>query len=207
VLIFKEAVFLHVPKTGGTWVKAAVTNAGLEFEEYFVEGDAHGDLSYCPFRDRFIFAFVREPLSLYRSYWRYKMGQSGMTTNWDAQNPFDVEYAAPTFEGFVENVLRLEPGWCSRMFEDYVGPPTCEINFVGRFESLVDDLVQALRMTGATFDERAIRATSPINVSTVAPALAQWRNDLAQRVRHSEHMAIKRFGYSRESGRVCGPEE
>ena len=65
MLIFKDAVFLHVPKTGGTWVKTAVKNAGIEFEEYIVDGDIHGDLSYCPHKDRFIFAFVREPLRLY----------------------------------------------------------------------------------------------------------------------------------------------
>jgi len=191
VLIFKNAVFLHVPKTGGTWVKAAVANAGLDFEECIVDGDPHGDLSYCPFPDRFIFAFVREPLSLYRSYWRFKM-----TTVWDARNPFDVECAAPTFEGFVDNVLRLEPAWCSRTFEDYVGPPTGEINFVGRFEALVHDLIRALRLVGATFDERVIRATPPMNVSSVNPDLAQWSDDLAERVRRSEHSSIRRFGYS-----------
>src|SRR5438876_9097192 len=107
MLIFKDAVFLHVPKTGGTWVKAAVTNARLDFEDYIVDGDPHGDLSNCPFRDRFIFAFVREPLSRYRSYWRFKMGQFQMNTDWDTRNPFDEACAALTFEGFVENVLRL----------------------------------------------------------------------------------------------------
>jgi hypothetical protein len=190
VLIFKNAVFLHVPKTGGTWVKAAVTNAAIEFEEYIVDGDVHGDLSYCPFRDRFIFAFVREPLSLYASYWRFKV--SG---GWDPRNPFDVDCAAPSFVGFVENVLRLEPAWCSRMFEDYVGPRTDEIGFVGRFESLVDGLVRALQMSGETFDERAIRDTPPSNVNSVNPTLATWPCDLAQMVRHSEREAIQRFGY------------
>jgi hypothetical protein len=128
MLIFRNAVFLHVPKTGGTWVKAAVANAGLDFDEYIVDGDIHGDLSYCPFPDRFIFAFVREPLSLYQAYWRFKV-----MAGWDARNPFDMACRAAAFDGFVENVLRLEPAWCSRMFDDYVGPaPEQEISFVGR---------------------------------------------------------------------------
>ena len=190
MLIFKNAVFLHVPKTGGTWVKAAVTNAAIEFEEYIVDGDVHGDLSYCPFRDRFIFAFVREPLSLYAWSWRFKA--SG---GWDPRNPFDVHCAAPSFVGFVENVLRLEPAWCSRMFEDYVGPRTDEIGFVGRFESLVDGLVRGLQLSGETFDERAIRDTPPSNVSSVNPTLATWPCELAEMVRRSEREAIRRFGY------------
>lgn len=196
MLIFKNAVFLHIPKTGGTWVAAAVKNAGLDFCNYLVDDDIHGDLSCCPFQNRFIFAFVREPLSLYRSYWRYKMGQSNMTTEWDAKNPFDVSCAARTFDGFVENVLRLHPAWCSTMFEDYVGQPNNEIHFVGRFESLADDLVRALAMSGTTFNECAIRDTPPMNVSRVNPDLARWSDDLAQRVRRSEDAAIRRFRYN-----------
>ena len=192
MLIFENAVFLHVPKTGGTWVKTAVTNAGIPFEEYIVDDDIHGDLSYCPHRDRFIFAFVREPLSLYQAYWRFKI-----MAGWDHRNPFDLDCAAPTFDRFVENVLQLEPAWCSRMFEDYVGrTPADEINFVGRYESLGDDLVRALGMIGSSFDERTIRMTPPVNISNVNHELTRWTPELAARVRSSEQRAILRFGYA-----------
>jgi hypothetical protein len=191
VLIFSNAVFLHVPKTGGTWVKAAVARAGIEFDEYIVDGDIHGDLSYCPCRDRFTFAFVREPLSLYQAYWRFKT-----MVGWDARNPFDMDTQATAFDAWVENVLRLEPAWCSRMFEDYVGrTPEEGIDFVGRYESLADDLVRALRMIGISFHEQAIRETPPVNVSNVSHALTQWKAELAARVRTSEQRAIARFGY------------
>ena len=191
MLIFEKSVFLHVPKTGGTWVKAAVRNAGIPFEEYIVDGDIHGDLSCCPHKDRFIFAFVREPLSLYQAYWRFKI-----MAGWDHRNPFDMDCAAPTFTGFVENVLRLEPGWCSRMFNDYVGRPSVdEVDFIGRYESLTEDLIRALAATGVPFDGRAIRATPPVNVSTVSHELTRWPPELAERVRRSEQDAIRRFGY------------
>jgi hypothetical protein len=190
MLIFDRAIFLHVPKTGGTWVKAAAANAGLRFEEHLVDGDIHGDLSYCPFPDRFIFAFVREPLSLYKAYWRFKLKQG-----WDERSPFDKDCKAPTFAAFVENVLRREPAWCTRMFEGYVGPPEREIDFVGRYESLADDLVEALRLSGAAFDEQALRATAPVNVSGVPHALSACSAELADRVQLSEHRAIRRFGY------------
>ena len=135
MLIFKNAVFLHVPKTGGTWVKAAVSNAGIEFEEYLVDGDIHGDLSYCPFRDRFIFAFVREPLSVYQAVLAFQddgwLGPAQSVRH--GLCSADVPH-------LLENVLRLEPAWCSRMFEDYVGRTVAdEISFVGRYEALADD--------------------------------------------------------------------
>lgn len=190
MLIFDHAVFLDVPNTGGTWVKAAVANARIRFDEYLVDGDIHGDLSYCPYRDRFIFAFVREPLSLYKAYWRLKIKEG-----WDERRPFDVECAAPTFRAFVENVLRREPAWCTRMFENYVGPPEREISFIGRYESLVDDLVGALQLCGATFDECALRATPPVSVSGVPRELTACSVELADRVRLSEQGAIRRFGY------------
>lgn len=80
------------------------------------------------------------------------------------------------------------------MFEDYVGPPDNEIDFVGRFESLADDLVRALRMIGAAFDEQTVRETLPVNVSHTAVDLAVWSEELAQRVRSSEAAAMTRFG-------------
>jgi hypothetical protein len=130
---------------------------------------------------------VREPVSLYRSYWRFK-SQAG----WDEQNPFDVACAAPTPSGFVENVLRLEPAWCSRLFEDYVGPPAQEIDFIGRFESLGADLIRALTLAGEAVDERAILETPPVNVST---GEVTFSPELVARVRSSEQRCISRFGY------------
>lgn len=188
VLIFRNAIFLHVPKTGGTWVKTAVRNAGVACEEFLVDGDVHGDRAYCPFPSRFIFAFVREPLSLYQSYWRFKTG-----VGWDERNPFDAACSAPRFSDFVDNVLRLEPAWCSRMFEDYVGTPANEIGFIGRFESLADDLVTALERIGEPFDERAIRETPVVNASMGAAVFGPGQE---AKVRLSEARCISRFGYA-----------
>src|SRR5262245_12966531 len=116
---------------------------------------------------------------------------------WDSRNPFDTDCASSTFHGFVENVLRLEPAWCSRMFEDYVGRSReQEIDFVGRFESLADDLIRALRMAGTSFDPEAIRSTPPVNASTVSRDLSRWTQELAGRVQRSERRAILRFGYT-----------
>ena len=188
MLIFQRAVFLHVPKTGGSWVTMAARTAGCRFENFAVDGDNHADLSYCPHRDRFIFAFVRHPLALYRSYWRFKIGGG-----WDARNPFDMDCRADTFQAFVENVVTRYPGWCSSMFEDYVGPPDRPIDFIGRHETLADDLVRALRTAGEPFDEGMLRATPPVNASR--PYEAIWTPALVDAVVESEERTLRRFGY------------
>ena len=100
MLIFRKAVFLHVPKTGGSWVSEAARAVGVPFEEHFAHGDQHGDLSYCPYPTRFKFAFVRHPLDL---SWLVLAIQDGC--EWDSLNPFDVSCGASSFEGFVDNVL------------------------------------------------------------------------------------------------------
>jgi hypothetical protein len=190
MLILATAVFLHVPKTGGTWVKEALTRAGGRFTEYLVDGDCHGDLSYCPCPERFKIAFVRHPCTLYRSYWRYKVA-----SGWDSMNPFDVECRADCFNAFTRNVLDRYPGWCSRMFEDYVGSPDRPIEFIGRFERLADDLVAALRQAGIRFDEAKLRSTPPLNV-TERPGSDMWSRDLQEMVAISEREALVRFGYA-----------
>ena len=188
MLILQKAVFLHVPKTGGTWVREAIRAAGVSFEELLVEGDQHADLSYCPRLDTFKFAFVRHPLSLYQSYWRFKVANQ-----WDSLNPFDMDCAAPSFNRFVENVLAKHPRWCSRMFEDYVGVADQEIEFIGRFERLEADLTRALTLVGETFDEAAISRTPPVNAS-VGPS-PSWSPQLVSAIQHSERDAMTRFGY------------
>lgn len=191
MLIFSNAVFLHVPKTGGTWVREACRAAGASFSEYLVDNDLHGDLSYCPCPERFKFAFVRHPCDLYSSYWRFKMVEG-----WDPLNPFDMDCHADTFEGFVRKVLSVYPGWCSRMFEDYVGRPASEIQFIGRFERLADDLVLALCEAGESFDEAPLRALPARNVSTWPGGRSAWTRALASAIHESERDAFARFHYS-----------
>jgi hypothetical protein len=191
MLLFERAVFLHVPKTGGTWVREAVAAAGARFEEYRVDDDVHADLSYCPCPEKFKFAFVRHPCDMYGSYWRFKMREG-----WDPRNPFDLECGSDAFPTFVRNVLKKEPGWCTRMFMDYVGPPARSIEFVGHFEHLQDDLVRALMQAGELFDERQLRATPAVNTSRWPGGSNAWTPDLIEGIRQSEAAAFDRFGYS-----------
>jgi hypothetical protein len=148
-------------------------------------------LSHCPHPGRFRFAFVRHPVEFYRSYWRFKMG-----AGWDPANPLDMDCAATDFPAFVRNVLRLYPGMCGRLYQDYVGPPGGEIEFIGRHERLADDLILALRLIGERVDEAAIRACPPRNVSDRARFPAEYSRDLEEAVRRAEAPALERFGYA-----------
>lgn len=96
MLILPNSCFLHVAKTGGSWVKKAIKASGIEYEEYSIDGNPHIGLSECPVPDKFKFAFVRHPIDLYRSYWQFKM-----TNEWDVKNQLDMDCKSDKFNEFI----------------------------------------------------------------------------------------------------------
>ncbi|MES2604320.1 MAG: hypothetical protein V4603_05245 [Pseudomonadota bacterium] len=190
VLILPKSCFLHVPKTGGSWVRKAIKAAGIACEDFSLGDNHHPGLADCPCPDKFKFAFVRHPLSLYRSYWQYKM-----TYGWDAGNLIDNECRADNFHTFVTNVLEKLPGIYSRSLHEFVGPPDQPIEFIGKYENLVEDLVTALQLAGEQFDPAAIRNLPPYNVSDKKSFPAAFTPALEAHVLAAEAEAVSRFRY------------
>lgn len=190
MVILPNSCFLHVPKTGGSWIKAALKASGMMVEEFEVNGDPHAGLTHCPCPEKFKFAFVRHPVDHYRSYWQYKMGRG-----WDFKNPIDRNCCAANFSEFINNILTKFPGVYSKAIEEYVGPPEAEIEFIGKYENLVEDLILALNQAGEPFDEPVIRKFPPVNVSDRVRFPAEYSLMLEKAVRESENIFIRRFGY------------
>lgn len=190
MLLLPRSCFLHVPKTGGNWVKQAIAAAGIPGREVRRSGTTHLGRADCPQPEKFLFAFVRHPLDLYRSYWQYKMG-----TGWDAANAIDRHCSSPDFHEFVRRVIAHYPGVLGQSLEAFVGPPADEIDFVGRYEKLADDLVRALELAGESFDEAAIRTLPPVNVSRKDQFPATYTPALERALREVEAATLERFGY------------
>jgi hypothetical protein len=103
-LLQNGAVFLHLPKTGGTWVKHILEELKLikaplghmhsDWERSYWHDKLHGDGKVMRYLVRravgsskaqaridpqcFRFCFIREPLRWYESYWRFMVSK-----NWD----------------------------------------------------------------------------------------------------------------------------
>lgn len=195
-LILPHSVFLHVPKTGGMWCRAAISRAGIP---HFESGWKHESPAFRVHHpldrnrtiagNRFLFAFVRDPADWWRSFWGFRMRHG-----W-GHHPVDDSCRADRFAEFMANVVQRLPGWCGSMYGQFVGPRHRPIHFVGRFENLVNDLIEALRLAGERFDEHAIRGTPPQNVNDYARWPAEYTPPLYEAVRCAEREAIDRFDY------------
>lgn len=196
MIITEKVRFLHVPKTGGTWVIGALRAGGVAFEIVrrpatspvtLVEDHIGLDESR-DFADRFTIAFVRHPLTWWPSFWVYRR-----MTAWEDDHPIDSCTQSDNFNVFIDNVIKNLPGDLSRRFEAYVGTPSHPISFIGRYERLCDDLVNGLRRADETFDERAIRAHAPENAGDYVTYAPRYIGAQEDQLADAERAAIERF--------------
>jgi len=162
---------------------------GSAIGSYRAVSEAHADLdATSDYGDRYTFAFVRHPLDWWRSFWAFRM-----RTGWQRDHPIDSRVCSPDFDTFIRQVLEHFEGHLTERFSWYIGPPEAPISFIGRFESLADDLVRALTAAGERFDEASLRAHPATNVNNYDRFPAAYDPELARRLARSEHVLIERF--------------
>lgn len=203
-LLLPKSLFIHIPKTGGSWVRKAIRRAGILTDEIIptamIGEDWHAMMGHAsPLQlhigDRFRFAFVRHPLSFYQSYWCFKM-----RTGWTTESAFDVQHSSEDFATFVRSVLKANPwGWLTLMYTRMLGEHFDAVEYIGRTERLADDLVCALTLAGEAFDEEALRATPPENVAAQSPEWQEkcaYDDALRAEVCSVEYRILQHFGYT-----------
>ena len=193
-LLANGDIGLHIPKTGGTWVREVLGNLQLIRVD---TRSAHAPLPVftAPHEQRaFKFAFIRHPLDWYVSWWR-----------WHADFAWTRKFAEPIlpacaftprlgFHEFVAQCLAQAPGMVSDLYELFVGAPEAPIDFIGRHESLRADLLKLLALRSLPYDVRIIDNTLRQQISqTSKPA---WDPALRNAVAEAEARAMQRFGYT-----------
>jgi hypothetical protein len=181
--------FLHVPKTGGSWVTEAMRAAGVELRPVPLPAAkrGHGGLEAVD-RSLFTFAFVRDPYDWYASYWRHRQKFG----DWDSASPID-EFARRPFTEFVLQAAKQRPRHLTRVYERYCGPPDDPISFVGRYERLVEDLVAALTSAGQPFDADALHAHPAVNTTDREDPRTAYGAETRAALTASERDAFARF--------------
>lgn len=157
-LINSKSIFFHIPKTGGTWIHRALENAGVETSHFTPKGFPHSTRHDENTDGYYTFAFVREPISWYKSYWKYRMN-----TGWEPSWWLDKHCKANNFSVFMRNVIRKQRPHVTELYARHLGIPS-KLNFVGKQENIVEDLVHVLNEVGEKFDEEKLRDTPKQNV-------------------------------------------
>jgi hypothetical protein len=141
------AVFVHVPRTGGTFIRDIIHRYGFRTE---IINHSHDSLEIAldsaP-EDVFSFTFIRHPITWYPSRFAYCV-----ENNWPDDGPFPElfwHFRAEALGGFVRNVQRLFPaGYLLGLFDRSCCSMRKEVSFVGRYETLHSDLYRVLLRLG-----------------------------------------------------------
>lgn len=188
MMILRQSRFLHVPKTGGTWCHEAIKKTCHNEVIGFEGNKRHLDLDRAPGNGLFTFAFVRNPLDWWKSYWKHRMRHG-----WTDTHNLD-KCRSDSFCHFMENILDTYPGHFSHMIRKFVGPPKNPIDFIGKFERLSADLSQAMAEAGESYDRDRLIHIPPINVSPDG-LTAEYSPQLLKDVERAEDEGIRRFAY------------
>jgi len=188
--------FLHIPRTGGTFIKYAIKQLGIQHE---VIGPSHLDWEEVKIRREEgikCFTFVRSPPDLIRSYWGHRMlvGWGGDLTIAHACESID-------FNKFVKRVITLHPGFIGELITRYIGEPEDENRpIIGYYENLVGDLQTILEEAGERVDANLLRSIKPINViPTHLKLQAKYKLYVYKQFCFSEKSIMEQLGYEQDS--------
>lgn len=202
-----NSIFFHVPKTGGTWVTTVLENTVPGAEKLHIDYENKLNLrrqhvypSKVPRKVRgskLLFCFVRNPYEWYRSFWSYRV-----PAGWDLGheneniNPsvVDVRCGNKDFNEFVLNCVKVFPkGLLTTIYKKYVD----HVHFVGRQESLREDLVKILSSAGETFDYKYIMGKGKLNESSANYKVnSVYLDETKERLYENEKWVFERFVYN-----------
>ena len=189
-----RCVFVHIQKTGGASIEAlllandpSVASGMQDGRRHLFARDIRAAMDPCRWQSHFKFAFVRNPWDRLVSW--YHMCMQTPTPN---RFSLYVREHAPTFEAFV---LRATTGMGERttwnqldFVTDAAGARL--VDFVGRYESLVQDMAHVRRTLGLAHD------LPHVNRSRHDDYRQYYTDDLRDVVARRFRRDIEAFGYA-----------
>lgn len=157
----RQLCFIHIPKTGGTTITHTI-------RKYFdceplnmINGHSMSHVYRKYLTDKIgktpTFAIVRNPITWYESVYKMIISYSADHTNTDFKdtrrrgfNPIGhaTFMYAPTFEGFINNMLKQAPDYCLEVHQNYMGNKLDRIDHIGHTENLFSDFYDICLRTG-----------------------------------------------------------
>lgn len=213
-----KALFLHVPRTGGTWVKGIAKQCGFRRVIWSTTARpawaprVHSTLAHLHpewvQNVDFVFSFVRHPVSLYEAHWRYLCHdkvRNSMRRRWSGLKAAKNQWS-PDFNEWAMRMITYVPCYATRLFEWYVGPEGAEYcNYIGRNETLREDFLEVMTLLGydTAGQEDVVMNAPKVRYSQRKPAIERlkdwvepevtWDASVKEQVMRMETVAINRF--------------
>lgn len=209
-----NGLFLDCPETGGEIVAATLRDAlGIRVEDVGYQ-HSHKDL-VGPLRSReqpATFALVRHPVSWYASYWEHQAqdrragGGSAAAESephWHPNWRLDRMHDGLNFEEFIRTATAASDR-LYELFDWYTGLGTRdEVDVIGKYETVITDLIRFLELIGVPYEGPALRALAPASTDVEEPP-APWTTELRALVIAAESRCLQDYGYD-ENEPISGP--
>lgn len=201
MILTRHFVYVHVPKTGGNFVRAVIDrNAPPEWD--IVRLGDHATVHDIPATHRALprLAFVRNPFSWYVSWFAFQQ---------ETKDPYFLEvsdggrlpFAPAMRRAFAENpALRLGEGPFTQTLKEMLGEGLEGVR-CGKMESLRDDLRRLLAECCAIPPamNAAIDALPRLNTSTHDHYSRYYDAELRALIEQKDAIALQFFGYRFET--------
>jgi hypothetical protein len=233
LLLKNGAVFLHIPKTGGTWIRKVLEDLDLvagplghghsDLDRAYWHAKLHHDFKVLRYIARdwgrspraqkkmspraFKFCFVREPLGWYESWWRFMM-----SLNWrvlgDETDPHKWHPNAMLnglgSPDFNAFMHNLNRKRPGYVTEMYGWYVRPGVDFVGKLENMQHDLLKAFSLMNLKLDEQRALGVARQNESPAEIPKPQWDPAVKRETLRLEYAGYVRFGYPVDEALLAG---
>ena len=189
MLLTPDLLFVHMPKTGGTWTSAMIRRSGVPWCNLRPVHHYPDERLRAVLPDRLIFTTVRHPVDWWRSLWNFARatGWPPLPSDW---NQIVSSPPEPDFDDFITRIADRYPGFFGEMVSLY----TTGADVICRTENLHADVTGIFTKVGYQFPDIPPRNTG--DYSDVPP-VSQYARQL---IEDAEKAVISRFYPDAEPG-------
>lgn len=203
-MILTKSVFIHIPRTGGTWVRCILKNAGLRNgetgrgEDYGVKTIHHsiGEAADWIPEGYKTFSFIRHPVTYLKSRWARK--------SWPPMQEILGQEAMNeliTFQQFAEYYLLYCPGSITELYKKMTGwrmdgtKDDIHVDFIGKLENQPFDLINILDKCREDVPISLIHNEPPCHMSNYHNTDLSLCKDTILNILKAEEPICKTFQY------------
>jgi hypothetical protein len=224
VLLHNDAVFFHIPKTGGSWVYHILEEFKLVKARL---GHEHAHFDRAQWHDRYFkdarvlrqivrraigsyraptlmpqkgfkFCFVREPLKWYESYWRFMQDQDWKP--WGDETDAFKWHPNAMLNGlgspdFNTFMANVNKKRPGYVTEMYGWYVRPGVEFIGKQENLAQDLIKAFSLMNLNIDPKRVLSVARLNESPSHIPKPEWDPALREETLRYEYAGYARYGY------------